>query len=118
MFVVKVSGSWGSCYADKNNKPTYKIEKAKKFLTRQDAATYIMHNPTTPYHYTPDGHIPLPLYSKKLSTISRELSTSYPQVIHRLIHKLSTSYPPSYPHFSGHLSTSFPQVFHNFWGDR
>ena len=44
MFVVKVSGSWGFCYADKNNKPTYKIEKAKKFLTRQDAATFIMHN--------------------------------------------------------------------------
>ena len=44
MFVVKVSGSWGSCYADKNNKPTYKIEKAKKFLTRQDAAGFITKN--------------------------------------------------------------------------
>ena len=44
MFVVKISGSWGFCYADNNNEPVFDIEKAKKFLTRQQAAEYIMKN--------------------------------------------------------------------------
>lgn len=44
MFVVKVSGTWGFCYADNHNEPTFKLEDAAKFLTRQDAATYIMQN--------------------------------------------------------------------------
>ena len=44
MFVVKVSGEWGSCYVDNNNEPTMEKNKGAKFLTRQDAATYIMEN--------------------------------------------------------------------------
>lgn len=42
MFVVKVSGDWGSCYTDEKNDPVFDIAKAKKFKTRQTAAEYIM----------------------------------------------------------------------------
>ena len=44
MFYIIVFGSWGNCIVDTNGNPTWDMENAMTFKTRQDAADYITAN--------------------------------------------------------------------------
>ena len=41
MFYIIVFGSWGNCIVDAKGNPTWDMENAMTFKTRQDAADYI-----------------------------------------------------------------------------
>lgn len=41
MFYIIVYGSWGNCIISVDGEPTWDMENAMRFMTRQDAADYI-----------------------------------------------------------------------------
>ena len=44
MFYIIVYGKWGNCIIAENGEPTWELENAMTFKTRQDAASYINDN--------------------------------------------------------------------------